>query len=210
MIGIGLREIDKRLFRELKRRARATLGLRNTFGDRVVLEDHVEAWMGDKRVVSSKGHIVNQGLIGLINLMAIHSLQSGLHVPSTDWSTSPYNYGWIYVGTGTGVTTGSMTSLVTPNTTKPDSQSGATASPATGTYRVSWISTWNAGTLPAIDVSEMGLYLILITTLQSFGVSATAGNLFSRLSDSDGDFTTFTVNTAVPLTIEWRLTLIFA
>lgn len=62
--------------------------------------------------------------------------------------------------------------------------------PAVGTYRVSWIATWNAGTLPAIDVSEIGLSLCS--------------------DDSDGDFTTFTVNVAVPLTIEWRLTFTFA
>jgi len=207
---IGLREIDKRLFRELKRRVRAALGLRNTFGDRVVLEDYVEAWMGDKRVVSSKGHIVNQGLIELINLMAVGGIPTD-GVPSVGWTD--ISRGRMRVGTGTGVTVGTMTSLVNENTTNPNSQTGATASPSVGTYRISWIATWNAGTLPAIDVSEMGLYLYMVPTLKNFGDAMgtpTAFTLFSRLSDSDGDFTTFTVNTAVPLTIEWRLTLTFA
>ena len=77
---------------------------------------------------------------------------------------------------------------------------------------MSWIATWNTGSLAAIDVSELGLKLYLDATLNVFAAAIVgAGKVFfSRLSDSDDDFTTFTVNIAVPLTIEWRLTFTFA
>jgi hypothetical protein len=32
----------------------------------------------------------------------------------------------------------------------------------------------------------------------------------SRISSTDGDFTSFTVNTTVPLTLQWNLTFTFA
>ena len=117
------------------------------------------------------------------------------------------------VGTGGNVTQGTTTGLTTPVSTSPDSQAGATSSPGGGTYRVSWTATWNAGTLTAITVSELGLFLYLQINLQNFGWTSFTGSttaLFSRLSDADGDFTAFVVNTSVPLTIEWRLTFTFA
>jgi hypothetical protein len=185
---------------------RCALGLRNTFGDRILIEDEILVWQGSSLLFRSKGHIVNQGLIGIINLMAMGNLNISL--PSSSWGTN----GTIRVGTGTGVTTGTMTSLVAEQATAPSSVSGATSSPSTGTYRVSWVATWNAGVLPAITVSEIGLKLNVVPTLQSFGAtgSPTANTFFSRLSSSDGDFSAFLVNTSVPLTIEWRLTLTFA
>jgi len=184
-------------------------GLRNTFGDRLTLKDEVLVYEGDRLLFKSKGHIVNQGLIATINLFAGASLNNGARIPSSEtlgqWT--------MRVGTGVGVTVGTMTSLIIENATAPNTRSGQTTMPSVGTYRVAWICTWNAGTLPALVVTEMGLRLYLITTLQSFGftdVVPTNQALFSRLSSSDGDFTAFTINIAVPLTIEWRLTMTFA
>jgi hypothetical protein len=57
------------------------------------------------------------------------------------------------------------------------------------------------------------LFLYMETDLQNFGWTYFKGDstaLFSRLSAADGDFTSFVVNTSVPLTIEWRLTFTFA
>lgn len=187
------------------------LGLRNTLGDRIIIEDEVLVYEGDKLLFKSKGHIVNQGLIMIINLMAVAGLNSTSIVPSYAWLT--ITNGRMRVGTGTGVTVGTTTALVTEVATNPNTQGGATASPATGTYRVSWTGTWNAGTLAAITVTEIGLFLYLNPALQSFGatgMTATANTLFSRLSSSDGDFSAFVVNVAVPLVIEWRLTFTFA
>lgn len=199
-----------RKIRELKRKVRKALGLRNTFGDRIIIEDEVLVYQGAKLLFKSKGHIVNQGLIALINFLSCADLSSTTLVPSNLWTAM--TAGTIDVGTGTGVTTGTMTSLVTDEGTNPDVQSGETASPATGTYRVSWIATWNSGTLAAIDISELGIKLRIDgDALNAFGGTCAGTTLlFSRLSDSDGDFTTFTVNIAVPLTIEWRLTFTFA
>jgi hypothetical protein len=79
--------------------------------------------------------------------------------------------------------------------------------------------TWNAGSIAALVVTEMGLWLAMgsYTSLQSFGfqfpINSTiiqTAQFFSRLSEADGDFTHFTINTSVPLTIEWRLTYSFA
>ena len=198
-----------RKIRELKRRVRQALGLRNTLGDRIIIEDEVLVYQGGKLLFKSKGHIVNQGLIALINFVSANALALVSHVPSKDWAA--VTLGYMRVGTGTGVTTGTVTNLVINEGTAPNTQSGATAMPAVGTYRVSWTATWNAATLAAIDVSELGIWLSIDgDALNAFGGTVTAAVLlFSRLSDSDGDFTTFTVNVAVPLTIEWRLTFTF-
>lgn len=204
-----------RKIREMKRRARQALGLRNTFGDRIIIEDEVLVYEGDKLLFKSKGHIVNQGLIGLINLIGCNSLNLPGYVPSLNWVA--ITSGTMHVGTGVGATVGTTTALVIDEGTDADTQSGSIASPEVGTYRVSWTATWNAGSLAAIDVSELGLRLALDgDALLAFGGTVIIDPdvkptlLFSRLSDSDGDFTTFTVNVAVPLTIEWRLTFTFA
>ncbi|MCJ7768441.1 hypothetical protein MUP79_08625 [Candidatus Bathyarchaeota archaeon] len=199
------------------------LRLRNTKGDVIKVTDEVVVYYGKptdsdskkKLVFASKGHIVNQGLIGIINLISSYqagwSSNPGL-MPSYNW-TSKTTY--MRVGTGGNVTTGTVTGLTTPSATAPDSQAGTASSPAGGTYRCSWTATWNAGTLTAITITEIGLFLQIMTGLQSFGQTQYGYNntgvaLFSRLSAADGDFTQFVVNTSVPLTIEWRLTLTFA
>ena len=197
-----------RKLRELKRKVRKALGLRNTLGDYIIIADEVLVYQGDKLLFKSKGHIVNQGLIHLINHISANSFNLA---PSINWSAM--GQGVMHVGTGVGVTTGNMTSLAADEGTDPDSQSGATSSPAGGSYRVSWLAVWNAGSLAAINVSELGLRLYLDGyALNAFGgtSSPAAKVFFSRLSDADGDFTTFLVDVTKPLTIEWRLTFSFA
>ena len=111
------------------------------------------------------------------------------------------------------------TALTTPSSTVPSSQAGTTSNPSAGVYRVSWTATWNAGSIAALVITEMGLWLAIgtYTTLQSFGFQFPLNNqitqsaqFFSRLNEADGDFTHFTINTIVPLMIEWRLTYSFA
>jgi len=200
-----------------KQKLKDLLKRRNTFGDIVKVTDEVLVYEGEgknKRLkFASKGHIVNQGLIHMINALA--ASQTGSSGPyylfSRDWTGKTYSY--MRLGTGGNITQGTTTNLTTPVSTPPDSQSGATSSPGGGTYRVAWTATWNAGTLTAITVSEIGLYLYLQTALQSFGwtsFNGAATALFSRLSAADGDFTAFQVNPSVPLTVEWRLTFTFA
>jgi hypothetical protein len=200
------------------------LGLRNTFGDRVIIADEIRIYEGEgknrKLRVKSKGHIVNQGLIAVTNLLSWSTIT---YAGSSNGGLSSYNFipsgnSYIRLGTGGGATAGSTVSLSAPVATVPSSQAGTTSSPQTGQYRISWTATWNAGSLTAITVSEVGLSLAFgssFSTLQSFGWSRSNTTVesvmfFSRLSSADNDFTAFTVNTAVPLTIEWRLTFTFA
>ena len=199
-----------------KQKVKDFLKLRNTFGDVVKVTDEVLVYEGagaDKKLkFASKGHIVNQGLINLINHFVVDRTASVRYFPSRSFA-SDTTYAYMLVGTGTDVTQGTTTDLTTADSTKADSQAGASSNPAGGSYRVTWTATWNAGTLGAISVAELGLFLHLNATLRAFGYTdwtVTGTALFSRLSDADGDFTTFVVNTSVPLTVEWRLTVAFA
>jgi len=197
-----------------KQKIKDLLKRRNTFGDIVKVTDEILIYEGKKLKFASKGHIVNQGLIHIINALAASQTPTSgypFYLFSRDWTGKSYSY--MRLGTGGNVTQGTTTGLTTPVGTGPDSQAGATSSPGGGNYRVSWTATWNAGSLTAITVSEIGLFLYLQTSLQAFGWTGFKGYntaLFSRLSAADGDFTAFEVNTSVPLTIEWRLTFTFA
>jgi len=197
-----------------KQKVKDLLKRRNTFGDIVKVTDEILIYEGEKLKLASKGHIVSQGLIHIINALAASQTPTSgypFYLFSRDWTGKSYSY--MRLGTGGNVTQGTTTGLTTPVGTGPDSQAGATSSPGGGTYRVSWTATWNAGSLTAITVSEIGLFLYLETNLQNFGWTYFKGSgtaLFSRLSAADGDFTSFVVNTSVPLTIEWRLTFTFA
>jgi hypothetical protein len=214
MTALEYNELKRRICLS-KQKIKDVFKRRNTFGDRVEVTDEILVYEGEgnnrKLKFASKGHIVNQGLIHIVNLLSPTALaySSGLHGTSYQW-TSRTTY--MRLGTGGNVTTGSVTQLTTLVSTPPDSQAGSASSPSAGTYRLSWTATWNAGTLTAITVSEIGLFLDLVSSLQSFGWTYGGGGtaLFSRLSAADGDFTAFVVNTSVPLTIEWRLTFTFA
>jgi hypothetical protein len=213
LTGMEYNELKRRICLS-KQKIKDIFKWRNTFGDVIRVTDEILVYEGDKLKFASKGHIVNQGLIHMINALAASQTPTSgypFYLFSRDWAGR--NYSYMRLGTGGNVTTGSVTGLTTPVGTGPDSQAGATSSPSAGTYRVSWTATWNAGTLTAITVSEIGLFLYLQTGLQSFGWTGFNGAgtaLFSRLSAADGDFTAFVVNTSVPLTIEWRLTFTFA
>ena len=168
---------------DLKQFFQNGLGLRNTFGDRVIVSDEIRIYEGEgknrKLKVKSKGHIVNQGLIAITNLLSWSTIT---YNGSSNGGLSSYNFtpsgnSYIRLGTGGGATAGTTVSLSAPVATVPSSQAGTTTSPQTGQYRISWTATWNAGALTAITVSEVGLFLAYgssFSTLQSFGWSRTA------------------------------------
>ena len=170
----------KEILHDAKQSIKDRLGLRNTFGDRILIKDEVLVWQGKKLLFKSKGHIVSQGLTELVNLMGVGGTTTTYGTPGSGWADQ--SRGKMLVGTGTGATTAAMTGLVTPNSTLPTT------------------------------VTELGLFLQVDTTLRAFNGTVTPANyvFFSRLSSSDGDFTAFLVNIAVPLTVEWRLTFTFA
>jgi len=181
---------------------------------RIVVKDEVLVYQGERLLFKSKGHFVGQGFVGMVDLLGLgrHPNVSGFyeHLPSNNWGSR----GTIKLGTGQGETHPSMTTLVKEYATNPNSHSGQTTNPSVGVYAIAWIATWNAGALPAITVYEMCLKLYLYRTLYSFGELPTSGapdanTMCSRLSAADGDFSPFTVNVAVPLTVEWRMTFSF-
>jgi hypothetical protein len=220
---------------EIKQSIKNIFKARNTFGDAIKISEEYLFWEGSqeqvkngsaKLMIKSKGHIVNYGLAAIVNLLSYSGNSNNYYnrfgtvgfATGTPVTTQAY----VKVGTGAGATGPTTTTLTTVNNTLPSSQAGNTSNPTAGTYRISYIATWNSGALAAITVSEVGLWLAYLTAgsdmsaLQAFGWSFTGNTMngqsifFSRLSDADGDFTAFTVNTAVPLTIEWRLTFSFA
>ncbi len=221
---------------DIKQAIKNTLHLRNKFGDKIEIAEEYLFYEGTKEQVNagtarlitkSKGHIVNTGLIPIVNLLSTsYNYVQFLGTRNFLTGAPSASYGHIYLGTGGGVTGPTTSNLTIANTTLPSSQSGNTSNPTTGSYRISYLATWNSGILTAITVTEVGLWLCYYSsnstydwsaTLKPFGWAAAAGNstdlnpsFFSRLSVADGDFDAFVVNTAVPLTIEWRLTFSFA
>ena len=202
----------------LRQRFRDAFHLRNTSGDKIMLTEQYVIKSGNKILFATKGHIVNAGLIMLANFFGVPYLQNA----STSAMLPSYNFatinGYIQLGTGGNVTTATTTALTTPVASKANSQSGSTTNPSNGAYKVNFTATWNAGALTALTITEMGLWLNQfsgLSTLQTFGtiVSENASGtlfFFSRISVADGDFASFVINTAVPLTITWTLTFQYA
>src|SRR3972149_8322249 len=203
----------------LRQKFRDLFHLRNTRGDRISITENYVVRNGNKILFASKGHIVNMGLINLINLCSNRGVNSAcvglLGWNTLGWSTKS---SYMRLGTGGNTTAYNTTSLTTIVNTAADSQTSNSANPSNGVFKLNFIATWNTGTLSAIDVSEIGLFLHNFNNTGSLTASDTyltghtslGGQLFSRISNADGDFTTFTVNTTVPLTITWTLTFAFA
>ena len=201
----------------VKQLLKGKLRLRNTFGDEIRVKDEITCWQGDKLQFRTKGHIVSYGLMLMVNYLSFAGTSS---------ATAAYGmmYSWyIRCGTGTGATGQATIGLVTINSTAPNTMSGTNSNPSTGQYRIAWTATWNSGTLSAITITEFGMWWNngfagspTVPSLTSFGSnyiyqSGGANTQFaSRISSTDGDFTSFTVNTSVPLTLQWNLTFTFA
>ena len=202
----------------LRQRFRDAFHLRSTSGDKILITEQYFVKSGRKILFATKGHIVNAGLMMLGNFFAINSLANA----SQSAYTPAYNWGsltsYIQLGTGGNSTTFSTTGLTTPVSTKANSQSGSFTNPSNGVFKVNFTATWNAGSLSAITITEMGLWLNVfsgLTTMQTFGANpselqTSQAFFFSRISSTDGDFTSFVVNTSVPLTITWTLTFQYA
>jgi len=182
--------------------------------DEIKIRGYVQFENGGKKTRWFRNHFVGNGLIGIVNLFAISQASSSSDYPAGGWTTSPFNNGTMVLGTDTTTaTTVNMTSLVAPIGTgigtKPNSQSGSAYNGTSYTY-VLYIGTWNAGTVSG-TVGEVGLYLKVNTTLQTFGSTGmtTSQNFVSRLSVADGDFTAQTINTSNPFTVNWMLKFAF-
>jgi len=174
----------------------------------ITIRSEVEVWNGKTHIRVGHNHFVDQGLINLVNQLTMGSGATG------NQQQQVYSgYYTLKLGRDTTTpTTASMTTLVDEVATEPNSLSGAKSNPVTGTVRITVTATWLAGTVSGA-VGELGLRWGLWSSLQSFGWQASANSntkwLMSRISNADGDFSAFTINTGAPLTIEWRITFSF-
>lgn len=206
----------------LKQLMQGKMRLRNTFGDVVKVKDEILVYEGTaeqvqngtaKLKIKSKGHIVNSGLVALTNTFGSTASQTAA---VQGFSYNAGSQWYIRCGTGSGATTATTNSLTTQYATAPNSHSVALTNPTSGTYRTTWTATWNASTLSAITITEFGLWLNINKMYNGGSLStglinySTSSRFFSRLSSADGDFTSFEVNTSVPLTVQWNLTFTFA
>lgn len=168
------------------------------------------------RIVVAQNRIVSQGMrllmTWLFSVSNVNNYGGGSILFSTQTVYSRMRFG----SDTTHATTEDMIALSNEITTDRNTAGVTLSKVASGQYRVAWVSTWNAGTVSG-TLGEVGLFLTGITpyadaslplTNQSPSVSSSP-YLFSRLSSASGDFASFTINAAVPLTIEWRLEFTF-
>lgn len=151
----------------------------------------------------ARNKIVGQGLRHLCNILRFGQLSGA--VPA--FETNQLARSYIRVGTGSGATIDTTTALVTQVATSPSSTSITLTNPSAGVYRTHFAATWVSGSITGATVTEIGVFGALGITLDSNVQTNLA--LFSRLSVSDSEFSSFVINTAAPLVIEYRITYAF-
>jgi hypothetical protein len=161
-------------------------------------------------LVIGRNHWVTLGLQTIGSYLAN---TGNMYGGSAIMNSTPYYY--IYLGSDTSTpTTVSMTALVSPIGTSPGTKpnntsiSGAYYSSSTTPVVLTYIATWNAGTVSG-TLGEVGLYLN-INTGGLTGTLFSGSGLASRLSAADGSFTAFTINTSAALTVTWTVSLVYA
>jgi hypothetical protein len=181
-------------------------------GDFIGIRGTVKIENGDYTVIG-KNHWVGQGLETIGSYLVAGTFTTLYYVGAMFNATSNWN---MYIGSDTTTpTTVSMTSLASPIGTSPGtapnttSYSGIYYSSSTTPVVLTWVATWNAGTVSG-TLGEAGLYLTINTINITNGTAVTNPGLASRLSAADGSFTAFTINTAAALTVTWTVSLVYA
>jgi len=179
---------------------------------RIVITGSVEITNGPKHAGPYRNHFVNNALqaLGYI-LMTNMSNPSGY-----SYNISPLYPSTMYLGTNTTIATfPSIVGLVSPigasPGTRPNSWSSSYGSITNG-YQVAYTATWNAGTVSG-TIGEIALYGNFTASYHTGGISGAWGThtgMLSRLSVADGDFSSFTINSAYPLVIVWTVQFVFA
>ena len=197
-------------------------GLRKKFGtlvkDAVIIEGIVEITNGDTHIIA-KNSVVDQGLAALVSLLSINAYPGDSLAPAYLFSSATSNSS-MRVGSNTVTSTTNATTLLAAPIgagigTAPNSQTISNSTPAAGQWQVTYTSTWNAGTVSG-TLGEVGLFLRIWTAAQGLqpaggtAAVATSNTMFSRLASADGKFTSFAINTAVPLAISWIIRFTFA
>ena len=104
--------------------------------------------------------------------------------------------------------TAEMTALTSPIGTAPGTkattQSCSSTQVSEGHYKVTLTAQWNAGSISG-TVGEIGLYLYGCTTYLGLGTFAAAILFGARLSNADTHFSSFSIDTAKNLIINWDI-----
>ncbi len=197
------------------------------YSGRILVEGFVEFVQDGRVVAKGRNHFTQNGLYLLVNFLSCGSIS----LTSGQGPAAPPSGGadrwFIVLGTDTASrTTFTTASLLNPigtaPGTKPNSVTGSNSGLSNGAS-VTYTATWNAGTVSG-TVGEAGLYLYFTSTsLQAFNNSITSyfssdgGSvqptwqfLVSRLDVADSDFTSFTINTGAPLTVNWTVQFTFS
>jgi hypothetical protein len=137
---------------------------------------------------------------------------TGASNPNPTIRATQQNVYWnVKVSNGTGMTGKEDIVLKGATVYQADSGTSAKVDAPTG-YQRQLNAVYNAGTLPAnYGIREVGLFALAGENVTISGQSFSAGTeyLVSRFSVDDGDFTVYTVNNTLPLTInliyQWTL-----
>jgi hypothetical protein len=140
------------------------------------------------------------------------STPSDPNIRSTSAGNIPQNVYWnVRVGNGVGATQKQDTALKATTVYQADSGTSARVDGATA-YQRQFSAVYNVGTLPSgYVIREVGLFGIAQVTQTISGQTFNQGTeyLVSRFSVDDGDFSPYSPNTALPLTInliyQWTL-----
>jgi len=185
---------------------------------RIVITGSVEITNGPKHAGPYRNHFVDSalGAIMYILLTSVTAASGGGYFNTI----APLNPHTMYIGSDTSTkTTASMTALVNPigtaPGTAPNSWNNAMQLLSNGSA-VTYTATWNAGTVSG-TIGEIALYgsaatAYYVGTLSSSTTPDWNNNsvMLSRLSVADGDFSSFTINSAYPLVIVWTVQFVFA
>ena len=179
------------------------------------VEGYVETANGDQKI-EGNNKLLPSILVWFANLTSIrYFLYGGI---GYSWYLGSYQW-QMYLGTDTITPTIlSTTALTSPIGTglgtAPNTTGGSNTNPSNGVFRILFSATWNPGTVSG-TVGEMGLHLRVRNTLQAYQWTVGAGTtetlqLVSRLAVADGAFSSFSINTAAPLTVNWTMQFSFA
>lgn len=185
--------------------------------EEVKIEGRVTIRQGDKILVNNtRNHFVDAGLKSIISIIISGNMYSNTggkyNLPSNSWN--------IYLGSNTTTpTVTTMTELMAPigaaPGTPPNSKSITSIHDGTpnGDWYAIWQATWNPGTVSG-TVGEAALYMknsdkntFQWGTGYSYDPPVT---MTSRVSSADGDFSSFIINTALPLTVDWKIRWYFS
>jgi len=192
----------------------------NSFNNEdLCMQANVSITQGHKILVNNAhNHFVDAGLKQILALLISGNMLKGswnvhFYFPS-------YNGTWcIYLGTDINTaTTPTMTALTAPIGNAPGTApnikdiSSIHDGGGDGDWYAIYQATWNANTISG-TVGEAALYMVdCLKTAFRWQISSstqTTPHMFSRLSVKDGDFSSFVIDTDLPLTVEWKLRFFF-